>query len=222
MGYSPTTPNYNTNAALSEQQRLNQAAGNQQYANVNSALGGYSTSIDPTTGQLTVNKNLGANSNAALGAQYAVLSNYSGDPTDAANQFYNSQMTYMQPQFDRQIQRAESSLTNRGLPIGSQAWNEAMGDIYDNQNQQLGQLSANALFQGQQFQNNILGQANTAGGMVIDPSMIAGQGGAGMSDTYQAQLAQENARAQEKAQNKNAMIGLGGSILGGVTGGLLG
>ena len=222
MGSKPSTPNYNQTAALNEQQRLNQAAGYQQYANVNSPLGGYSTSVDPKTGQITIDKNLSPQSQMALAAQHSALSNYTGDPTDAANQFYQGQMAYLQPQFDRQIQRGESSLTNRGLPIGSGAWNEAMGDIYNRQNQELSALAANSLFQGQQFQGNILNQAQMAGNQVIDPALIAGQSAAGMSDTYQAQLAQQNARAQEQAQRQNAIWGALGSVGGGVTGAVTG
>lgn len=222
MGSSvPKVPTYNVNAAHAEQNRINQATGNQLYANVNGPLGSYSTSVDPVTGQITVNKSLGANSTAALEAQLGALRNYTGNPTDAANAYYNAQMAYMQPQLDRQVERAESSLTNRGLPLGSSAWNSAMGDIYDTQNRALTALSNEALANGQQFQTNILNQAALAGGQIIDPAMVAGQAGAGLSDTYDKQFANEIEKWKQKVANKQSSSGLG-SAIGSVAGGVLG
>lgn len=230
MGHKPSTPKYDTAAAQAQQQRLNTAAGNQLYANVNGPLGGYTTSVDPTTGQITVNKSLGANSMAALGAQLGALSNYSGNPTDAANAYYNAQMAYMQPQLDRQVARAESSLTNRGLPLGSTAWNNAMGDIYDAQNRTLTALSNEALANGQQFQTNILNQAALAGGQVIDPAMVSGQGGAGLENTYDKEYQNKVAQYQTAMANRNALTSgllgavgtIGGAVLGGPVGAALG
>ena len=205
--YAPnamSVPEYNTESALAEQSRLNTAIGGQQYANVSSPLGGYSVSVDPTTGQLTVNKSLSDNSQTALAKQLGALNTYTGDPTEAANAYYNAQMSYLQPQLDRQVERAESSLTNRGLPIGSSAWNEAMGNVYDSQNRALDALSNEALSRGQAYQGNILGQAQLLGGQVIDPSMVAGQAGAGLSDTYANQY--NAALAQEQANYDNALL----------------
>lgn len=225
MGTKPSTPTYDTNRAQSEQYRINQAVGNQQYANVVGPNGGYTTTVDPNTGQITINKAYGQNSNAALGAQYAALSNYSGDPTEAANAYYNAQMEYLQPQFDRQVQRAESSLTNRGIPLGSKAWNDAMDAVYDNQNQQMGALSSNALLAGQQYQQNILNQAATAGGQVIDPMMVSGQAGAGLSNTYDQQFANEIEKYKQQMANYNStwggLMNLGGSVLGAGIGALV-
>lgn len=223
MGKSstPSVPTYNVGSAQAEQNRINQATGNQLYANVNSALGGYSTSVDPVTGQITVNKNLGENSQAALNAQKMALANYTGDPTTAANAYYNAQMAYLQPQMDRQIERAESSLTNRGLPLGSNAWNNAMGDIYENQNRTLSSLSNQALANGQQFQSNILSQAGMLGGQVIDPSLVSGQAGAGLENTYDKQFANEVEKWKQKVANQQASSGLG-SAIGSIAGGVLG
>ena len=222
MGSKPSTPTYDTAAAEAQQKRLNQAAGNQLYANVNSPLGSYSTSIDPVTGQITVNKQLGAGSSAAQTAQLSALSNYSGDPTEAANAYYNAQMAYMQPQLDRQVERAESSLTNRGLPLGSNAWNSAMGDVYDAQNRTLTALSNEALANGQQFQTNILNQAALAGGQVIDPTVLSGQAGAGYENTYDKVYQNQIAKYQSEMANQNALTGgllgafgtIGGAALG--------
>lgn len=226
MGSTPKTPTYNQSADITEQNRLNQAAGLQQYANVNGPMGGYSVSVDPVTGQMTVNKTLSDNSKMAMAQQLNALGSYTGDPTEAAKAYYDAQMAYLQPQMDRQIERAESSLTNRGLPIGSRAWNEAMGDIYENQNRTLSSLSDQALASGQQFQSNILNNAAMLGGQVIDPTMVSGQSGAGLTNTYDKQFQNEIQKYQTKMAKKNSttsgLLTAGGTILGGALGGPLG
>lgn len=223
MGSSSNAPTYNTTKAQAEQQRINQATGQQMYANVSSPLGGYKTTVDPTTGQITVNKTLSDPSQLALQQQLSTLGTYTGDPTEAANAYYKAQMAYLQPQLERQVERAESSLTNRGLPIGSSAWNEALGNVYDAQSRALESLSANALAQGQQYQSNILNQAAMLGGQVIDPTMISGQAGTGLENIYDKQFANEIERWKQEQANKNALWGnvakLGGTALGAVLGG---
>lgn len=226
MGSSSNAPKYDTSAAQAEQQRINQATGQQMYANVVSPLGGYTTSVDPVTGQVTVNKTLSDASQLAQQQQLNVLGTYTGDPTQAANAYYNAQMAYLQPQFQRQVERAESSLTNRGLPIGSSAWNEALENVYDTQNRSLESLTNNALAQGQQYQSNILNQAAMLGSQIIDPTMISGQAGTGLESTYDKQFQSEVEQWKQEQANKNALVGgltkMAGTAIGGALGGPLG
>lgn len=184
MGSKPNAPTYNTNAALAEQNRLNQAAGYQTYANVNSPMGGYTVSVDPDTGKMTVNKNLSKNSLLAQQAQANALSRFVADPRTATQAYYNAQMAYVQPQFDAQIDAAKSSMANRGIAMGSKTWNETLKAINNEQDKAKIAMLNNAMFNAQDYQNNILGQAQNAGGMVIDPQMLAGAQGAGLENTY--------------------------------------
>ena len=230
MGHKPDAPVYDTGAAIAEQNRINQIAGNQKYADVNSPTGGYSVSVDPVTGQMTVNKVLSDNSQQALDLQRQVLSNYTGDGSEAADAYYNAQMAYLQPQMQRQVTRGESALTNRGIPIGGSAWNEAMGDIYDTQNQTMSGIGSAALSAGQGYQSGILNQGSMLGGQVIDPTMIAGQNGAGTYDTYAQQyqsdidnyktaMARYNAKQSAWTQALNPLGSMGGSAMGSFMGG---
>ena len=225
MGDKPKTPTYNQQAAIAEQNRINQAAGLQQYANVSSPLGGYNVTVDPVTGQMTVNKTLSDNSTLAQQRQLQALGNYTGDPTEAANAYYNAQMAYLQPQMDREVERAESSLTNRGLPLGSSAWNSAMGDVYENQNRTLSALSNEALANGQQYQTNILNQAGLLGSQIIDPTMVGGQAGAGLSDTYDKVFNNQVEKWKEKKAQQSSTMGnlmsLGGAALGAIAGSVI-
>lgn len=227
MGQTPNTPQYNQGAARSEQERVNLAAAYQQYADVYGPNGGYYTTVDPDTGQITVNRYLSGNSQNALNQQQTALENYyANDGTDAANAYYNAQMAYLQPQMQRQTMRSETALTNRGIPIGGAAWNEYMGDVRDAQNQQLANLGSTALSTGQGYQGNFLNQANMLGSQVVTPEMVAGQAGAGFEETYGPQY--ENAIQKYKTlmatnhQNQQILgtIGaVGGGIIGGIYGG---
>ena len=218
MGKKPSAPTYNKQLALQEQQRLNQAAGLQQYANVNSPLGGYAISVDPQTGKLTINKNLSDNSLAALEAQYRTLGSYNIDPTATEQAYYDAQMAYLQPQMQRQVARTESGLTNRGIALGSNAWNEATGDMYDMQNQALNALSNSALGAGQTFQANTLTNAANLGGQIYDPSMVSGAQGAGLYNTYDQKYQNDVAIYKTKLGDYNSLQSLlfpnVGSILG--------
>lgn len=226
MGDKPSVPTYDTNKAQAEQNRINQATGQQMYADVVSPLGGYKTSVDPVTGKITIDKQLSDTSQLAQQQQLSALGTYTGDPTKAADAYYKAQMAYLQPQMQRQVERAESSLTNRGLPIGSSAWNEAMESVYDAQNRSLESLTANALAQGQQYQSNILNQAAMLGSQIIDPTMVGGQAGAGLENTYDKQFANEVEKYKAEMAERNALIGgltsMAGTVVGGALGGPLG
>lgn len=223
MGHKPSAPTYDTNAALKEQQRLNQAGGYQKYANINSPLGGYSVSVDPNTGKMTVNKILSDNSTAALNQQLSTLGNvYASDPETAEQAYYDAQMAYLQPQMDRQVARTESGLTNRGIALGSNAWNEATGDMYDAQNQTMANLSNNALGAGQQYQSGMLNNASMLGSQVYNPQMASGANGAGLYNTYDKKYQSDVDIYKTKLADYNSLQSVlfpsVGSILGGTAG----
>lgn len=225
MGHKPSVPEYKQNTATDEQNRINQTSANQLYSDVNSPLGGYTTYVDPTTGQITVNKTLSDNSMNALYNQRAVLSNYSGDGTDAANAYYNAQMAYAQPKLERQIIRGQTALTNNGIPIGGAAWNEYMGDIYDAQNQYRSNLANSAISAGQGYQSGLLNQGAMLGSQVVDPNMVLGQGGAGLENTYDQQFQNKVAQYKTKLANGSAtqqILGATGTIAGALIGGYFG
>ncbi len=226
MGHKPSAPTYNTNAALAEQNRLNQAAGYQTYANVNSPMGGYTVSVDPNTGKMTVNKNLSQNSLLAQQAQANALSRFVADPRAATQAYYNSQMAYVQPQFDAQIDAAKASMANRGIAMGSKTWNETLKAINNEQDKAKTAMLNNAMLNAQDYQNNILGQAQTAGGMVVDPEMIEGAKGAGLENTYNKKWQNEQDIYKSKMSRYNAINSAiwsgGASIAGSTIGGWLG
>lgn len=225
MGSKAHAPIYNTDASLAEQNRLNQAAGYQTYANVNSPMGGYSVSVDPNTGKMTVNKNLSENSLLAQQIQANALSRFVADPRTATQAYYNQQMAYVQPQFDAQIDAAKESMANRGIAMGSKTWNDTLAAIENNQDKARTAIANEAMFNAQNYQNNILGQAQTAGGMVVDPALIQGAQGAGLYDTYSKKFENEKQKYQTAMASGNKwgnILGTVGGIAGGVVGGIFG
>lgn len=225
MGNKPSAPKYDTEAAIKEQNRINQAYSNQLYANVNSPTGGYSVSVDPGTGQLTVSKNLSENSLLAQQAQNNALNQFVANPNAATQAYYNSQMAYVQPQFDAQIDAAKADMANRGIKMGSKTWNETLASLENAQDKARIAMVNDAMFNGQNYQSNILNQASMLGSQIIDPTMVSGQGGAGLYDMYEQQyqnsideyktkLARYNAAQQAWIQAINPLGGMSGSFMG--------
>lgn len=225
MGSKAHAPVYNRDAALKEQNRINQAVANQTYADLNSPLGGYSVYVDPNTGQMTINKSLNDNSLLAQQIQGNLISQYTADPRAAQDAYYNRQLQYVNPTFERQVANAQESLANRGVQMGSNTWNKAMNSVYGAQDKADTAMLNNALLNGQQYQSNLINQAGTAGNLVYDPTLIEGQQGAGLYDTYDKQFENEMARYKTKVASSNKWgqaLGLAGGIVGGVLGGIYG
>lgn len=223
MSSRPEAPTYDPGKALSEQNRLNQTAANQQYADVNSPTGSYTTSYDPVTGQTTVNKTLGVNSQLALNRQLASLGSYDPYDTTQANEYFQSRMAYLQPQLQRQTNRANANLIQKGVSFGSNAYNNAITDLQNEQNQQIAGLSNESIGRGQTYYNNMINQASALSNQIIDPSMVEGAGGAGLNDTYTAEYQNAIDRYKTAMARRNAAFstvgGIGGAIVGGIFGG---
>jgi hypothetical protein len=220
MGSKAKTPAYDFKA--SQENQIWAAEQARKYGNVgvNSELGGYSWMTNPD-GTQSINVNLSDADKQKLNLQNQALSNLNLDPTQAQNTYYNMSMRYMEPQLKQQQQDLETDLINKGIPIGSQSWNRAMGELQDNQQQALAQARDNALFQGQQYTSGNIGNINSLGASVYNPiqNMVQGQGGQ-FGGQYDTQYAAQVSNAQQNAANRNALLGAGiqagGSILGGI------
>ena len=57
---------------------------------------------------------------------------------DAARAHYDRIASMMDPYFERQQERFDQRMSNQGLPIGSEAYSDAYGDVLDSQNRQIG------------------------------------------------------------------------------------
>lgn len=131
------------------------------------------------------------------------------DPNNpTTNQYWTAQKNLLGDVFGRQSEAMDQKLANQGLPIGSEAYSDAQGDLAREQNSAYEQASANALQQGfsqdlakrQQLQNEVSSAlqqgsppspSGTSQSQVdVNEALAAEQ--AGLNRQYQGQLAGYN------------------------------
>jgi hypothetical protein len=188
------------------------------------------------------------NVTGAVGAQTGMLPTTAFDPnTDASGirqAFIDQGMQYAQPEWARQDKNREVALTNRGLPVGSEAWTDAENQVSEGRNQYMGDLSNRAWQAGaneeqRQFGNQLtqyqLPQQMAAGGLgllqgmnSIVPNAQQPQANVGSVDysglvnnNYNQQMNAYNSKMSGLGQLAGAGMGLlTAPLTGGLTGGL--
>jgi hypothetical protein len=197
------------------------------YANY---LQGVDTSnVDNTLSNLTANA---YNQSQQLGDMGDYT--FSVDGSDEARQraedaLYNSVVDKLTPQFERQQSNLATMLQNQGIPVGSEAYSRAMGDLEEKQNDTLSQAAYQAVLGGQDAFSQSLGDEVTAGGFgntaqqaYINQLLSQLQGSASGYENQQNLFAVRSGKSDLKyAQDKaNAKSGLTGALTGALQGGL--
>jgi hypothetical protein len=188
------------------------------------------------------------NVTGAVGAQTGMLPTTAFDPNIDANgirqSYVNQGLLAAQPEWARQDKNREITFTNRGLPIGSEAWTDAENQVGESRNQYLQALSNQAWQAGaneeqRQFGNQLtqyqLPQQMAAGGLGLLSGMNglvpqAQQPQANVGSVDYTGMVNNNYKAQMDAYNSK-MTGLGqlagaglglltAPLTGGLTGGL--
>ena len=81
----------------------------------------------------------------------------------AENATYQSYTDKLQPQFASQMSQLHTSLANKGIPVGSQAYLNAMGSLQASQNASLNQAAYQSVLAGQEaYSNSLNDQINSA------------------------------------------------------------
>lgn len=156
---------------------------------------------------------------------------YSVDASDAARQraenaTYNSYVSRLTPQFEQQQRQLETRLQNQGLSVGSEAYQNAMNSMYQQQNDALNQAAYNSVLQGQQAFSNSLSDSIRAGNFsnaarqypvneilqLISNSM---SGDDVALAKYQTRFGADSRIAQNKAANSAGQYALGNQFLSG-------
>lgn len=163
---------------------------------------------------------------------------------DLSTNFFNQQKELLQPGFDDQLRNFEIRAAERGLPLGSEAFDNSLSPVLRAQNQALNQAAFNAVQltpqeEQRQIKNTLLerqlpfqetSDALKVLGQVPVPS-FAPQPQAGVAATDVVGIHQQNFKNQaDLAAQKNAALGsllgtagtIGGAILGGPIGAQLG
>lgn len=166
---------------------------------------------------------------------------FSVDGSDDARQraedaLYNSVVDKLTPQFDRQRENMASMLQNQGIPVGSEAYERAMTDLEEKQNDTLSQAAYQAVLGGQNAFSQSLADEMNAGSYGINAQnayinqlLTALNGSASGYENQQNIFSVGSGKsdlkfAQDKA-NANSSNGLGtaiGTIGGAIVGGYFG
>ena len=121
------------------------------------------TNVDTTLGNLTSWAS-DASSNLNNMGDYT----FNVDASDAARQqaqdaTYQAYVDRLTPQFDRQTSDMQARLANQGISVGSEAYQRAMGDLQDNQNEALNQAGYQSVLAGQNaYSQDLANQINAA------------------------------------------------------------
>ena len=76
---------------------------------------------------------------------------------------YQSYINMLSPQFANQTSDLATSLANKGIPVGSEAYSRAMTDLQNNQNNALNQAAYQSVLSGQNSYSNSLNDQINAG-----------------------------------------------------------
>lgn len=212
------------------------------YTNYLNYLKGYDTSnVDSTLSNLTnwastsSADNLSNMGNYTFGADGSEWAR-----TQAEKAYYNSAVDKLTPQFERQRSDYATMLQNQGLPVGSEAYERAMGDLSEKQNDALQQAAYQSILAGQDAFSRSLSDEINAGSFgnnaqqaYINQLLSALTGSASGYENEQNKYAAGTAKsavdyqnALAKANSKggfgSALGAIGGAVIGGYIGGSAG
>ena len=155
--------------------------------------------------------------------------NFSVEASDEARQraeqaTYQSYVDKLQPQFASQMSELHTSLANKGIPVGSQAYLSAMGNLNASQNAALNQAAQDSVIAGQEAYSNSLNDqiksatfANEAQTDYINQLLQALQNSYSgydiAMDKYNIQNKGETRIGQNKAYNTAAQVEEGNRVI---------
>ncbi len=155
--------------------------------------------------------------------------NFSVEASDAARQraeqaVYQSSVDKLQPQFASQMSELHTSLANKGIPVGSQAYLSAMGSLNASQNAALNQAAQDSVLAGQEAYSNSLNDqiksatfANAAQSDYISQLLQALQNSYSgydiAMDKYNIQNKGETRIGQNQAANTAAQVETGNKMI---------
>lgn len=158
----------------------------------------------------------------------------------AENATFQSYLDKTQPIYQRQTDDLQTRLVNQGLTPGSEAYQRAMTDLQNNQNDATNQAAYNATLAGQNAYSQSLADSLSAGNFannaqsgyinqiwnLLQNSMSGYDKEMQMADLVSGAYNQAQQEKQAKKNARNQMIGsalsAGATILGGALGGPMG
>ena len=138
------------------------------------------------------------------------LGSMSLDPTAVQDAYYNQATRLLNNQFDRQRTSADTNLINRGIQVGTDQYNQVMGDLQDRQNATLQDIANQSIYMGDQNIGQKIGNINSlgAGRDVYGVAALGGNNQAYENAYNAAQYNYQN-QANKNQQLLNAGIAAG-------------
>jgi hypothetical protein len=139
--------------------------------------------IDPTQLANLQNFNQNIASNVALptGLSTEGLTALQSDPeafrSNIESTLFNRQLGLLQPEFTRQREELETNLINRGIPITSDPYNQAVNRLESQQNEQLQRLAQQATLAAGQESDRLVNQARQNRAMEFGERAASGEFG---------------------------------------------
>ena len=122
--------------------------------------------IDPTTGLPAFQSNIESPVNLPTGLDTAGLTALQSDPeafrSNIEQTLFNRQLGLLQPEFTQQRESLEQNLADRGIPITSQGYNDAVNRLETQQGEQLSRLAQQATLAAGQESDRLVNQSRQA------------------------------------------------------------
>lgn len=208
------------------------------YTNYLNYLNNYNTSnVDNTLNNMTSYAKRASNNLSDMIGNYNFGVEASDDARQRAEQAtYSQYMNYLQPQFERQTEDYATMLEQKGLPVGSEAYQRAMNDLQDRQNMAANQAAYQSVLAGQDAYSQSLNDqiasgnfGNSAQQAYINLLLSALTGSASEYENEQNKYAAGTAKsavdyqnALAKAQSRGGIGSVLGAIAGATSGGMAG
>ena len=137
--------------------------------------------IDPTTGLPAFQSNIQSPVNLPTGLDTAGLTALQSDPqafrSNIEQTLFNRQLGLLQPEFTQQRESLEQNLADRGIPITSQGYNDAVNRLETQQGEQLSRLAQQATLAAGQESDRLVNQARSARAQEFGERAAAGEFG---------------------------------------------
>jgi hypothetical protein len=137
--------------------------------------------IDPTTGLPAFQSNINTGQAIPQGINTAGLTALTNDPVSLRSNIeqtlFNRQLGLLQPEFTRQSQELQQNLADRGIPITSQGYNDAIGRLQTQQGEERQRLAQQATLAAGQESDRIVNQARGIRGQQFGERAAVGEFG---------------------------------------------
>ena len=142
-----------------------------------------SQDIDPTqlSGLQNYNQSIASNVSMPTGLNTEGLTALQSDPeafrSNIEQTLYNRQLGLLQPEFTRQRNELEQNLADRGIPITSDPYNQAINRFESQQGEQLGRLAQQATLAAGQESDRLVNQGRQNRAMEFGERAASGEFG---------------------------------------------